>query len=178
MRTLKKLISAVTASAMTLSMTAGSLSLFGTVNAADLDSMTAVELVEDMGAGWNLGNSLDCYWNDASNGGAWGYKSIEEQEKGWGEPITTESLIKSVAFYGFDTIRIPVTWYGHMDSSGNIDADYLARVKEVVDYAYNNGMYVILNMHHDGASWSGGSNWLTAGTSVKSRFTNAWFQIA
>ena len=53
---------------------------------------------------------------------------------------------------GFNAIRIPAAWNCHANPAGSttIDAAWMARVKTVVDYAYNQGMYVILNIHWDG----------------------------
>ena len=99
--------------------------------------MTAQQILDEMGIGWNLGNSLD------TNGtGEW-------SEKYWGNPEITPELIKFVHSQGFSSIRIPVTWGYHMDADHKIDASYMKRVKQVVDYAYNDGMYVIINIHHD-----------------------------
>lgn len=50
---------------------------------------------------------------------------------------------------GFDAVRIPTTWFNHSDSDLNVDDAWFERVHEVVDYAYNEGMYVILNVHHE-----------------------------
>jgi aryl-phospho-beta-D-glucosidase BglC (GH1 family) len=61
-------------------------------------------------------------------------------------------MIDSVRDAGFNAIRIPVTWGEHMNGD-TIDSDWLDRVQEVVDYAYNDGLYVILNMHHDDYTW-------------------------
>lgn len=167
MRMFKKVLSAVTASALTLSMAAGGAAMFTTVSAADVSSMTAVELVEDMGAGWNLGNSFDCTntWTNPL--------TVEAIETAWQNPVTTQSMIDAVAFYGFNTIRIPVTWY-QMTTNGVINEEYLARIKEVVDYCYANDLYVIINMHHDGLE----GNWLYNGTGAQSQFTQMWTQIA
>lgn len=98
---------------------------------------TPQQILDKMGIGWNLGNSLD------TNG------TGDNSETFWGNPRVTKELIEFVHDQGFSSIRIPVTWGNHMDSSHNIDASYLKRVKEVVDYAYNDGMYVIINIHHD-----------------------------
>ncbi len=169
MKILKKALSAVTASAITLSVAAaGSTALFSTVSAADIDSMSAVELVEEMGQGWNLGNSLDSVntWTNPL--------TVEAIETAWKNPVTTQGIIDSIAFCGFDTIRVPVTWYQMMDDSGNINTEYMARVKEVVDYCYNQGLFVIVNIHHDGTT----GNWLANGTSAKDKFVNVWTQIA
>ncbi|MGN1403024.1 MAG: cellulase family glycosylhydrolase [Ruminococcus sp.] len=165
MKFMKKLLSAVTAAAIGVSMTTA---LSAGVSVATAADMTAIELVEDMGMGWNLGNSLDCTntWTNPLTPTA--------IETAWGNPVTTESMIKEIKKAGFKTVRIPVTWYQMMDSSGTISSEYLARVKEVVDYCVNNDMYAIINIHHDGTS----GNWLSAGVSAKDKYVSTWEQIA
>ncbi len=95
-----------------------------------------------LGMGWNLGNSLESVCEDGRYAG-------NALELYWQNPATTKEMIDEVRSAGFTLLRIPVTWEGHMDSQGNIDGEWLARVKEVVDYGMENGMYVILNAHHD-----------------------------
>lgn len=65
---------------------------------------------------------------------------------------------------GFGAIRVPVTWYNHMDIDGKVNAAWMARVKEVVGYVLSQGMYCIINVHHDtGADSSGKSyHWIKA----------------
>ena len=101
------------------------------------------EIVKDIKVGWNLGNSLESYKTD---------KKGLDTEIAWGNPRTTEALIKSVKKAGFNAIRVPVTWAEHMDGD-TIQKEWLARVKEVVDYIYDNDMYVIINVHHDDYIW-------------------------
>ena len=133
---------------------------------------TAAEAVKNMGVGWNLGNTLD-----ANNGGA--CPDIAQSETMWGQPITKPELLTMMKEAGFGAIRVPVTWYPHMDSDGNVDGVWMARVREVVDYVLNNGMYCILNVHHDTGE---GTMWLHASTkvyaSVKDRYAHLWRQIA
>lgn len=107
------------------------------------DFRSSEEIVKAMNAGWNLGNTLDSY-NTGKSGLA--------TETGWGNYKTTKEMITSVKNAGFNSIRIPVTWGEHM-TGDTINADWLARVKEVVDYAYDQDMFVILNMHHDDYIW-------------------------
>lgn len=102
--------------------------------------LTGLEFTSGIKVGWNLGNTLD----------AAGTRDIMS-ETSWGNPLTTEEMMLAVRDAGFNAVRIPVTWGNHMDEDHNIDADWTARVKQVVDYAYNNGLYVILNTHHE--SW-------------------------
>lgn len=104
---------------------------------------SAAQIISDIKVGWNLGNTLECY----------DYKDwTTNAEIAWGNPSTTKDMIKSVKSAGFNAIRIPVTWGEHMNGS-TIDAAWLNRVKEVVDYAYNEDLFVILNMHHDDYIW-------------------------
>lgn len=135
-------------------------------------ALTAFEITEEMGVGWNLGNSLD------SNNSGFYSGNIYDYETQWGNPVVTQSLIDAVKSKGFNTIRIPVTWYQHISNDGSytIDSAWMNRVKEVVDYAYNNGMYVILNVHHE--NWINRSDFDTAADSMKTELSAVWKQIA
>lgn len=113
----------------------------------DSDGLTATALYNDIKTGWNLGNSLDAYYGEPTGDANF------SQETVWGQPKVTKQQIDYVASLGFNAIRIPVSWYYHSyrDENGNliIHPDWLGRVKEVVDYAYSNNMYVFLDSHHD-----------------------------
>lgn len=105
------------------------------------------ELVKDMKTGWNLGNSFDANGNidlfQAQNGGV---SSITS----WGVPAATEKTMKTLADAGFKTIRIPVSWSNHIvDNNYKIDPEWMAKVKEAVDWAIKYDLYVIINIHHD-----------------------------
>ena len=102
--------------------------------------ISSTELVAGMHIGWNLGNTLDAV-------GGIGLAS----ERAWGNPKTKQEMIDKVLEAGFNVVRIPVTWDGHFGAAPEykIHDIWLARVKEVVDYAYNKGAYVILNTHHE-----------------------------
>lgn len=140
-----------------------------TASAASL--MSAAAITEDMGVGWNLGNSLD-------STGSGTYSDITQYERQWGNPVVTQSLIDTVKAKGFNTIRVPVSWYQHLSSDGKytIDSNWLARVKEVVDYAYNQDMYVILNIHHE--EWINRSDFSSAGSAMETQLRAVWLQIA
>ena len=130
-------------------------------------------ILEDMGLGWNLGNSLD------ATGG-----SGLDTETSWSNPKTTQALIDKVKSLGFNTVRVPVSWGKHVsDDNYTIDSSWLARVKEVVDYCYKNHMYVILNIHHDtksSASASGAGYYprSSAYSSSEEFVTSVWSQVA
>lgn len=104
----------------------------------DIRDISAKQLVSEMKIGWSLGNTLDA--RDSKGLGA---------ETSWGNPKTTDNMIKLLKDTGFNVLRVPVTWDGHMDDDYNVDSDWMARVKEVVDYGINNGLFVILNTHHE-----------------------------
>ena len=158
---------------------------------------TAVLAVDHMGAGWNLGNTLDSNSGDLDNMWieAWTQRTPKDYETAWGQPQATRSLIHMFKEAGFGAIRVPVTWYPHMGkitlhdttkwdpstwTGTEVDAAWMARVKEVVDYVIDEDMYCILNVHHDTGASS--TAWLVAGEkefqAAQSRYESLWEQIA
>ena len=106
----------------------------------------AQQVVADMGFGWNLGNSLDSYSGTVvgSNIGS------TSSETAWGNPATTKAMIDMVKDSGVEIVRVPVTWYEHMDSNTyKIDEAWMNRVEEIVNYVLEDDMYCIINVHHD-----------------------------
>lgn len=148
-------------------------------------SKTALEFSKELKIGWNLGNTLDSIINSGAyvsgNAGL-------AAETAWGCPKTTEGLIKAVKDAGFNTIRVPVTWTNHTDPNNDykIDEVWMDRVEEVVQYCTKNGLYVILNIHHDGNdNPTDCKSWLmpnpadeAAKTEMKLRYQKVWEQIA
>ena len=138
----------------------------------------ADEAIKNMGLGWNLGNTLDAYdynqeWsNDPANWRAW--------ETCWGQPVTSPELLQMIKNAGFGAVRVPVTWKGHLDAKGKVDATWMSRVKEVVDYVLDAGMYCIVNVHHD--TGADESAWLVASMNKynenKALYEGLWKQIA
>ena len=112
------------------------------------------DYAERLGIGWNLGNHFDAYNNGVSG------------ETAWGNPKATQATMNKVKAAGFSTVRIPVTWLGHIGSAPDykIDEKWLNRVAEVVGYAEAAGLNAIVNMHHDGAD---SKNWLDIKTAAK-----------
>jgi endoglucanase len=106
---------------------------------AAIKDITAKELASKMGTGWNLGNTLDAT-------GAAGMRS----ETSWGCPKVTKKMISDLAKSGIKTIRIPVSWSIHMmDNNYTIEPEWMKRVKEIVDWSIEEGLYVVINSHHD-----------------------------
>ena len=113
-------------------------------------SLKADDLVNQMGMGYDLSNTLDAYVAKDTQ-----YDQGLSSETCWGNPYTTEEMIDSYITKGFKSLRIPVTWHNHfIDKDYTIDPEWMERVKTVVDWAYSKGLYVILNTHHDDAQYS------------------------
>lgn len=113
------------------------------------------------GIGINLGNSLDAVG----------------REMAWNNPITTREMIHMYAAAGFDILRVPTTWALHMGLGPDyiVDPAWMNRVQEVVDWALEEGMRVILNVHHENETWLRPE--LKALKDVMPQFVTLWKQI-
>ena len=106
----------------------------------DTDSMRFMKALK---AGWNLGNTFDAM--DSGKG-----DPERDYETYWSHAKTTRELIRTVREAGFNLIRMPVSWHNHViDEDYTVDPGWMARVKEVADWIVDEGMYVIINIHHD-----------------------------
>ncbi len=130
-----------------------------TLTVPGMRDLTSLQLSKLMGAGWNLGNSLEAI------GG----------ETAWGNPPATQALFNAVKAAGFKTVRIPLSWKQYADANDNISSTWMSRVTQVVNYARNAGLYAIINIH-----WDGG--WMqptyAAQATANARITKFWTQIA
>ena len=138
---------------------------------------SAVSAVKNMRLAWNLGNSLDAFSTGVGNN-----KEPEKYETCWGQPVTKPELMAFLKREGFNAVRVPVTWWQHLDSNDNIDDSWMKRVQEIVDYVISQGMYCIINVHHDTGSGSADQHWLRADINkfdqMNVRFQKIWQQIA
>lgn len=132
-------------------------------------TMTARELAKLMYPGWNLGNTMEPPVAGVN------------AETSWQSTRTTQQLIDYVKSLGFMSVRIPTSWNCHADGAGTIDAQWTARVKEVVDYCIQAGLYVVLNDHWDNG-WietDGFTDLSEANVTAKAdRLKTLWTQIA
>ena len=124
--------------------------------------------ISQLGPGFNLGNTLDAHTLHFKS------NNPSDFETYWDNPVTTKEMIEDIKAAGFNVLRIPVTWYEHLDENDQIDKAWLNRVEQVVNYGLQADMYVILNAHHD--------SWYTPNDShlIKARhqMKNLWSQIA
>lgn len=123
---------------------------------------SAMATVAAMQPSWNLGNTLDAVPDETS----------------WGNPPVTKALFDTIRSQGFRSVRVPVTWGNHQSAEApyTIDAAFLSRVRQVVDWAQADGLRVVLNMHHD--SWQWINKMATDHDEVLARYEATWRQIA
>lgn len=147
----------------------------------NVSNQSATTIANNMGLAWDLGNSLEAVDGNTSSAT---YGQVGE--KAWGNPKTTKKLIQAVKAAGFNTIRVPISYLNKIGAAPNytVDADYLNRIQQVVDYAYDMGMYVVINIHNDGGENIPGK-WLNVGTTDETaraemvdKFGKVWAQIA
>ena len=140
------------------------------------DKITALELSDKIGVGLSLGSGLSAcpYYNQPElKQTGYGFQrnfnkageplvmNLEDQKvaigNGYGGlafelgelPLVSKAYIDEVRDLGFKSIRICITWYPYIiDKNYTIDPDFMARVKDVVDWALEDGLYVLLNEHH------------------------------
>ena len=141
----------------------------------------AVGMTRLMGNGINLGNTMEAC-NNGVNGGNTKTSPLF-YEVSWGQPVTTPEMLQAMKEGGFDTVRIPVAWMtnaAHLNRGDyTIDPAYLARVEEIVNYALDAGMFVIVNDHWDGGWWGMfGSDTAETRALAMEAYTGMWRQIA
>ncbi|MBO5485008.1 MAG: cellulase family glycosylhydrolase [Lachnospiraceae bacterium] len=134
------------------------------------------EVIAEMGAGINLGNTLD------------GHSGMTPEETSWQAYKTTKAYIKALHDAGYNTVRVPVTWGTMINEDFSINETWMNRVQEIVDYCTDQDMYCIINIHHDGAANhdNRGNNtpacWLDTYASdiegVYAKFAGTWKSIA
>ena len=103
--------------------------------------------------GWNLGNQFECS-APGQDGELMDIGKPEgsiNAETAWGNPVVTKEMIQAVKKAGFNAIRIPIRWQCHITNAQamSIDKAWIARIKEVVGWCLDNGLKVIINVHHE-----------------------------
>lgn len=140
-------------------------------NPCEIGGSNAREVALSLGVGWNLGNQMDA----VNNGVA--------AETAWGNPVATQALFDVLKSKGFSTVRIPVTWLGHIGEAPEykIDEAWMGRVVELVEMAEKAGLNAVVNIHHDGGKWldiKAAANDPAKNEETKKEITAVWTQIA
>ena len=142
--------------------------------------LTALELTRLMGNGINLGNTMEAC--NTNIGSAYSYDP-SYYETCWGQPVTTQEMLTGMKAAGFDTIRIPIAWMTNAtnlaEGDYTIAEEYFDRIEEIINYALNEDMYVIINDHWDGG-WYGmfGSESQQTRDLAMEAYKSMWTQIA
>lgn len=132
------------------------------------EKLTTQQLVNEMGLGINLGNTLDAVgdWIDKS--------SISNYETAWGSPIITKEMIEGYAKAGYKSLRIPVSWCNLMAEDNTIHPDLMDRVESIVNWTMDCGMVALVNIHHEN-EWI---NKVPTDNNAKQRFISIWQQVS
>ena len=132
---------------------------------ASATALTPQAVYEAMAPGWNLGNQMDAISNGVAG------------ETLWGNAKCTQSTFDKVKAAGFKSVRICVTWEGHIGEAPayRLEEKWLARVEEIVGYAEKAGLVAIINTHHDESYWLDINK---ASEAAKDELFSVWSQIA
>ena len=141
----------------------------------------AIEMSRRMGNGINLGNTMEACNNGITGGCV--SESPGFYETSWGQPVTTPEMLRAMKDAGFDTLRIPVAWMTnatHLNRGDyTISEKYMDRVEEIVNYALDAGMIVIINDHWDGGWWGMfGSDTEEARNLAMEAYISMWEQLS
>lgn len=127
-------------------------------DSSGMRDLTSIQLSQQMSPAWNLGNTVNATPTETS----------------WGNPMVNQQLLNAVKAAGFKTVRITAGWSQYSDADGNVSPAWMARVAEVVGYARNAGLYVVLNNHE--------TEWTTPTYAnqpiANARLAKLWTQIA
>ena len=155
----------------------------------------AWKMAAKLGLGWNMGNHFDGYYNGSWAGANEGYPNETIWQPGETEAQramhkATQATFTNLKRAGFTSVRIPVSWLKMIGPAPEykIDEAWLNRVYEVVGFAHNAGLNVIVNTHHDenhGVSntyqWldiKNAANNAKLNTTIKAEIQAVWTQIA
>jgi aryl-phospho-beta-D-glucosidase BglC (GH1 family) len=172
-KTVGRVLSALSAAAIAV----GSMAALptATIEASALSGQNAWNIVSQIKIGWNLGNTLECNNTQLSSSAA-----PKEFAKAWGQPEPTAEQFQSVKDAGFNAVRIPVTWYEHLEYQNgkyHVNDTWMNYVKKTVDYAIDKDMFVILNVHHE--DFVNAAKWDESTYAVaEQKLTNIWAELA
>ena len=129
---------------------------------------SAIQTVNDMGIGYNLGKTFNIFENLDNN--TITNNTLNYQLKMWGIILPTKAIINKIKKSGFKTIRLGVISTNSSDESGKVSSEWILGIKEVIDWVINYNMYCILSVYYDGNFWRKKSN--------RNKYINFWTQIA
>ena len=162
----KKIVSVICA--VTVSVSALVFPVSAESETGEMRNISTMQLVREMGLGINLGNTFESC-------GSWINSTVKSYETAWGSPVITQNIIQGYADEGFGVLRIPVAWSNMMSDDYTIKQSYLDRVKTIVDWTLDTGMYAIVNLHWD-SGWI--NNFPDDKTENMKKYTAIWTQLS
>ena len=168
---LKKIISVVCSAAMAVSILTVPAPAAADAASTEMRDITTQQVIDEMGLGINLGNTYESCGDWIAQ---WGDGTVKSYVTAWSSPEITQDMIKGYAAAGFGVLRIPVAWSNMMGDDYTINADYLASVRQVVDWTLETGMYAIVNIHWDNGWWE---NFPTDKENCMYKYTRIWTQL-
>lgn len=110
------------------------------------NAISAIDFVKEMGFGFNTGNFLEARTTAIEHGVSF-YDNVDVK-KTWGTSEFTAQKFQKLSEVGGKSVRIPVSWSNHIiDENYTIDPFWMEEVKRIVDIAYRQGYYIVLNDH-------------------------------
>ena len=110
------------------------------------NAISAIDFVKEMGFGFNTGNFLEARTTGIVHGVSF-YDNVDVK-KTWGTSEFTAQKFQKLSEAGGKSVRIPVSWSNHIiDENYTIDPFWMEEVKRIVDIAYRQGYYIVLNDH-------------------------------
>ena len=127
---------------------------------------TAFQLVNDMGIGYNLGDTFNCCNSIREK------DSENEEIKLLGITLPTKILLKEIRKNGFKTIRFQVLYTDDIYNNNKINSEWIYKIKEMINLINKLNMYLILTIKHTREFWYSGKR------KSKNKYINFWTQIA
>jgi len=127
---------------------------------------TAIQLVNEMGIGYNLGNTYNCCNIIEEE------NSENEEIKLFGTNLPTKNIIKEIKKVGFKTIRFQILYTNYTFNNSKINSEWIFKIKELINLINKLNMYIILNIKHTREFWN------YEGIYSKDKYINFWTQIA
>ena len=128
---------------------------------------SALQLVNEMGIGYNLGNTFNC-----CNIIEYGKNSENEEIKLLGKTLLSKNKLKEIRKNGFKTIRFQILYNNYVYDSEKINSELIKKIKEFIILISKLDMYLILSIKHSREFWN------SEGNSAKVKYINFWKQIA
>ena len=127
---------------------------------------TSMQLVNEMGIGYNLGVTLN--YNNITK-----ENNLDNEEINlFGTTLPTKNILKGIKKYGFKTIRFQILYNNYTYNNDKINSEWIYKIKELINLINKLKMYLILSIKHTREFFD------NEGRNSKVKYINFWRQIA